>query len=502
MTSIGQALNIALTGMQATQIGLAVGAQNIANANTPGFTRKVAEFETNTLDGAGSGVSISDVNRLVNTFLSKALREQRSELAAVEAKSSFFDQVQIQFGTTASDSTLSADLSRLGTAIEALSNLPEDAALRFDMVSLADSLAKNIRDFAASIQDLRAEADASIKVAVDDINRQLKNIFDLNADIAAANNANVPTAELEDERDKALNAISKHIDVQIFARDNGNISVLAAGGIILLDSSLNQIQYDSATFVTATTPFNSMKVVPEDQLGNLATTAGVTIVTGGVSSAVVSQISSGDLKGLLEIRDSVLPNLAAQIDVLSNTVRDEFNRVHNRGTSFPAPNSLTGTRLVSGADAFAATGIVRLAVVDASGDLVNAALDLDLTTVTTVDQVVNAINNPVTGLLGATASISAAGNLIITANNAANGIAINENTSQITGTTTAFSQFFGLNDLFVGTDSTTIAVRAAILANPSLVATGQLSLTADVTHRPTRQRSPSATTGRFWNSRR
>ena len=67
-------------------------------------------------------------------------------------------------------------------------------------------------------------------------------------------------------------------------------------------------------------------------------------------------------------------------------------------------------------DPFAGTGSVRLAVVDANGDLTNTALDLDLTTVTTVNELVTALNDPATGLIGATASVSVDGNLVIAAN--------------------------------------------------------------------------------------
>ena len=476
--TLGVALQTALSGIQATQVGLSVGSQNVANANTPGYTRKAAEFENVTVAGLGAGVNIGSINRIVDIFLSKALRDQRSDLGAVNASAKFFEQIQLGFGTTASDSTLSADLARLSTTIEALSNLPEDPALRFDVVDVANSLATNIRDLTASIQQLRGDADAQIKDAIDVINRQIEVVADINGDIVAANNVGATVGELEDARDRALSEIAERIDIRLFARDGGRISILTGGGHSLLDTSVNQLIYSPATTFTPTTTFNPITIEPADAVQAVTSAVAVTLVTGGDSSSVVSQIGSGQLKGLLDIRDGTLPNLGDQLDALSTIVRDEFNRIHNRGTGFPPPNVLTGTRTVALVDPFTGTGSVRLAVVDANGDLTNTALDLDLTTVTTVNDLVTALNDPVTGLIGATASVSPGGNLVIAANDPANGISINEDTSQVSGV--GFSHFFGLNDLFVGVESSTIAVRREILDNPSLVATARLSLTADV----------------------
>ena len=478
MTSVGTALQNAVSGIQATQIGLSVGSQNVANTNTPGYTRKAAEFENATVGGVGAGVSIGTISRVVDTFLNKALREQRSDLGAVDVSAKFFEQIQGGFGTTSSDSTLSADLARLSTTVEALSILPEDAALRFDLVDVASTLARNIRDLAASVQDLRSDADFQIKDAIDVINRQIEVVADINADIVAANNVGAPIGELEDARDRALNEIAERIDIRLFTRDDGRISILTSSGQTLLDTSTKQLEYSAATTFTPTTVFNPITIVSADANQSGSPVPGVNLVTGGDSSSVVSQIRSGQLKGLLEIRDGTLPDLGDQLDSLTNAIREEFNRIHNRGTSFPPPNSLTGSRTVALADPFTATGSVRLAVVDGNGDLINTALDLDLTTVTTINELVIALNDGATGLIGATASVTAGGNLVITANDPANGISINEDTSQVNGI--GFSHFLGLNDLFVGADSSTIAVRQEILDNPSLVATARLSLTADV----------------------
>jgi flagellar hook-associated protein 1 FlgK len=194
---------------------------------------------------------------------------------------------------------------------------------------------------------------------------------------------------------------------------------------------------------------------------------------------ITADIKAGKIAGLVDMRDTQLPNLQAQIDELATQLTDQVNALHNNGTGYPAANSLTGTRTVAGADPVAGTGNVRIAVVDASGKLVAAPLDLDLTTVADVTDVVNAVN----AALGANGSAAiVGGKLQITATNPANGIVINEDTSAIG--TDGFSSYFGLNDFFVNTTGASpargIQVRSDIVASPTIMSRGQLSMTAAV----------------------
>jgi len=158
-------------------------------------------------------------------------------------------------------------------------------------------------------------------------------------------------------------------------------------------------------------------------------------------------------------------------------VRNEYNAVHNSGSSFPAVNSLTGTRTVASGDAFTATGNVRIAVVNADGSLAANAVDIDLTATgaTTVGALVTTINAAL-GANGSAAIVN--GKLVITATNSTQGIVINTSDSLVSGTTEGFPDFFGLNDFFIGSGSTDFAVRADLIIDPSRVSMGKLSLTA------------------------
>ncbi len=475
--SLSLALANGLSGLTASQGGLATISQNVSNANTVGYSRQVTQIEQQVIDGVGVGVTITGIERIVDQFLIRDLRVQRAALGESEVVDLFYNQLQSRFGTPESNRTISANIAEFAAALDILANNPEDPSLRFDVIAAGQRFAKNISGLADSIQKLRAQADTGIKTAVDEINAQLRVIDDLNGAIAKAQVIGGNTAALEDQRDQAILKIAENIDIKTFALNSGRISILTDNGLTLLDNDLHRLDYTPAATVTNATVFGAITITPIDPETGAALGGTTTLVTSGTSSAVTSNVISGRLDGLLDIRDKTLNDLARQVDTLAAAVRDEYNKVHNNGAAFPAPNVLTGTTTVAGGDAFQGSGKVRIAIVDSAGTIVGIPLDLDLTALGATD--VNGLMTAINTALGANTATIVNGKLVLTASTG-NGIAINELDSQITGTTQAFSDFFGLNDFFVGTGSTDFAVRPDIVTNPGLVATAQMSLTSAV----------------------
>ena len=475
--SISQVLQNGLSGLSASQAGLATISQNVANANTVGYSRQILSLEQRVINGVSSGVTVGDTKRVVDNFLTRELQAQKAVEGEASVVSDFFNSIQTRFGTPSGNSSLSADLSRFGAALETLSINPEDPALRFNVVSTGVTLARSISEFASSLQTLRRQADAGIAATVSEINAQLAIVFELNGAISRIKAQGGNIANLEDQRDLAVTKLSRNISITSFTRSSGEFTILAEGGLTLLDTELRELEYVPAASVSGSTVFGAIELFSLNadglRIGNPKE-----LVSGGLSSAVVSTVNAGRLKGLLEIRDNVLPDLDAQIATMAAAVRDEYNAVHNSGSSFPAVNSLTSTRAVTAGDAFTATGNLRIAVTDASGAIV-APVDIDLTATgaTTVGALVTTINTA----LGADGSASIVnGRLVISATDPNNGIAINTGDSLVTGTTRGFSHFFGLNDFFIGNSNSDFAVRQDIIDDPSRVSMGVLSLTASI----------------------
>lgn len=475
--SLNLIINSAVSGLAASQSAIATTSQNVANANTVGYTRQAVRFEQRVVGTVANGVEIAGIDRFVDVFLTRELRAATSEGGDAAAREELFRQVAALFGAPGSDASLANDLSRFATALDRLSVNPEDAALRFDAVATGETVARNTRQLAADVQALRGESDRQIAEVVDQINQQLQTIFTLNREISQATTSGNQAPDLEDKRDLAIMALSRLTGISTFTRDNGEVVVFTSTGHALVDAQLRQLQYATSSTVVADTAFREITAVPVDSQTLAPTGAGEILVTAGTSATVVSDVEGGRLAGLLAMRDAELPTIADQIEAFAVALRDAVNAVHNDGTSFPAPNALTGTRAVAGADAFAATGTARIAILDGAGAIVGTPLDLDLGALgaTTVDNLVLTINTAL-GADGTAALVN--GRLVITATNPAHGVAINEGTSAVTATGRGLAHHFGLNDFFVGAGAADLAVRADIRSDPSRVATAELSPTA------------------------
>lgn len=474
--SIALAINNSLSGLAASQQALAVISQNVANANTEGYSRKVANQSTTIVAGVGNGVRIDDVTRLADSFLAAEVRVAASEDGEAKAVQQLTQLMQNLFGAPGNNLSVADDVSRFSTALEALANSPENAGLRFNVLNDGQRLAENVSKLAVSAQSIRREADGQIKAAVDRVNTNILRVHDLNLQISRGVANNLPTVDLEDQRDLAIRKIAEDIDIQTFSRADGRIVVATGSGQELVGDEPSALIYGPAASVEAGTVWSEMRVATLGPNGS-PLTAGVEIVSSGVSSDVTTSITSGRIAGLLNMRDSTLAEFSGQIEALATKLRDEFNAVHNQGVGFPAPRTLTGTTPISSITAFQGSGTARIAVTDSNGALVSA-LDLDLTALgaVTAGDVVAAIN---TGLAGsATATISLDGELIIRADGVTNGIAINDVGTAETTTGRGFSHFFGLNDFFVGTEAAELEVNPTVVNDASRIATGILSRTA------------------------
>ncbi len=434
--SLTIALRSALASMQAVQTSFQVTSSNVANASNEDYTRKVTSQSTLIVDGLASGVKIESIRRVVDENLVRQLRDQLSVVSNLSVQDSYYARMQQLFGTLADDSSLSHSISELGSAIDALSTTPESAPARTDVVNLAIRFADELNKIANDIQQMRKDADGEISKVVKDINDQATLINDLNFQIATAKTRNQPTGELEDQRDVALSKLGEQIDISTFSRSDGTIVVFTTAGRPLVDNSVVPLSHTPTAQLSAGTTFpNGIS----------------TISYGSGGPDITGEVRGGRLAALVGMRDDTLVNLQAEIDVLSETLRNEVNSLHNNGTSFPAPTSLTGARTVGATDAPSMTGTFRVGILNASGNVVES-LDINLGTLApaTIGQLVTTIN----GMTNATASINAQGKVVISATGG-NTVAVNEMTSAVTfgNETRGMAHFLGLNDFFSGEEA-------------------------------------------------
>ena len=435
--SLSFALSNALSGLQANQAALSVISSNVSNANTEGYTRKVIQQTSVVLNDQGAGVNIDSVVRRVDDRLQLELRETISSQRQLAVLERFYASTQNLFGSLSDDSALSADVDVLAGAITNLSASPESNSLRGVVIDDANALAREVSSLAMNVQELRLDADREISRIVGLINEQLDNIVELNEKIAQNVASNQPTAEFEDKRDMAINEIAQYLDINYFTRTTGEVVVYLDSGLPIVDSAPRYLSHNSVSAMGATVTHAGNSIDGID--------------SGGVD--ITNQIQRGELAALIEMRDVTLPRMQESLDRFAERLRDEINLAHNQGSGLPPANTLTGTRSFAApaTDNVTLTSAVRIAVTDANGTVVDF-FDLAAGTYT-IDDIRDQINANIGA--NATATTAASGPLAISADNAANGIAIVDLGAQTVtdnGTSSTyggFSYFFGLNDFFV-----------------------------------------------------
>jgi len=467
--SLDIARSIAFSGLSAAQVQISVASSNISNADTKGYTEKTANQASNVTAGVGTGVTVTGITSTVDKLLLKSLVGATSDLGSADTTNNYLGELAQLYGSTASSgssttgTSLGNTLASFESALSSLSSTPASASLQANAVNALNDVATQLRETSSNIQKLRANADQDISSSVGDINKDVQQIADLNAEIKQENAAGQSTADLEDQRNTALQDIASMMNVSYFTASNGDLQVYTTSGQALVDSTAHTLSYTAAASVTASTTYSA---------GSSSGFSGITV--NGVD--ITSQITSGKVGALVTLRDQTLPAAQSQLDQLARQLASSLNAVSNQGTSVPPPTSLTGTATVSSATALSATGTVRLAVTDQSGNLVSYQ-DLNLSSYPTVGSLVTAIN----GISGLSASIDSSGHLSIAATGSGNGVAINEMTSSVGSAAAGFSDYFGLNDLVVGTGASDFAVRSDILGGSAALPTSTLDSSATLT---------------------
>ena len=476
--SLNIARSVAFSGLSATSVQISVTSSNISNADTTGYTAKTANQSSSVTNGVGTGVTVTGITSTVDELLLKSLISATSDLGSADTTNSYLTSLEKLYGSTSSTTgtSLANSIASLESALSSLASTPSSASLQSSVVSALDDVASQLRETSSGIQKLRADADRDISSSIDDVNANLEQIADLNAAIKQTAAAGQSTADLEDQRNTALQDVASKMNISYFTASNGDLQIYTTSGQALVDSSAHTISYTAAANVTAATTYTAG-----------SSSSGFSAITvNGVD--ITSQISGGDIGALVTLRDKTLPAAQSQLDQLAQQLASAMNSVSNGASSVPAPTSLTGTSALTSGTALAATGTVRIAATDQSGNLVSYS-DLDLSSYSTVGDLVTAIN----GISGLSSSVDSDGHLSITATGSGNGVAINEMTSSVGGSGEGFSEYFGLNDLVTGTSASDIAVNSKILSGTNELQLATLDSSSSLTVGSTVLSSGSAT---------
>ncbi len=313
--------------LRAQQRALDVTANNIANVNTPGYTRQeVILSETDPTHYPqtfiGTGVVANDVKQYREAWLDREMRNNLSRQSNYDSDNKIFLQVQNALNEP-SDYGLDSSMDKFFSSIEQLSAKPDDMALRANVLSNANALATNFNTTSSSMRSLRGQVYQQMDANVTQINRLLKGIAELNTNINSTRTIDGETSStLLDKQNVLIEQLSKLSDISVSRTDNGLANISMSGTTVLVNDTamtvkLNQTIDPSSHEITA-----GLSIL--DARG---TTLG-TVKPGG--GEVASQLKFFNVT--LDDKDSSGGfSVAKNIDTLANAFAAKVNSISQTG---------------------------------------------------------------------------------------------------------------------------------------------------------------------------
>lgn len=468
--SLTAALNIGRTGLTASQIGIQVAGNNMANASTVGYSRQAMGLSPipgdRSLPGVsiGRGVYVTDVRRQVDAALQSRLWDATSSQRAGMAQADILAQVEMTLGELG-DNDLSSALSSFFKTWSERANQTKSSAV---VVQQGDQLAQFMQRVRSGLVNQRRQIDDQISGGVFRANELLATIADLNRAVAEAEVSGATANTLRDQRDQAISSLAELMDVTVVDQGQQGVDVLVGSTPVVLGAQNRGLQLKRETI-------NGRVQV------SVATVQGSTQLS----------VRSGLLGGLLSGRPAAVDNTIDTLDRLAGQLIFEVNKIHS--TSFTAKRlfNTTSERAFTASERTLALndpantamaplpfapkhGAIEVVVREtATGATRTVRIPIDLDGVTNAglpgtsdDTSAQDIVNGLDAISGISATFTADGKLQV---NAQDGFDF-AFTSDTSGTLAAL----GVNSYFKGDSAINIAVRSDLVGDPTRLATGQI----------------------------
>jgi flagellar hook-associated protein 1 FlgK len=326
--SLTQALSTALSGLQANQASLALVASNVANADTPGYTRKTINQVATGGSGVSIGVRASDVQRQLDQYIQRQLRTENSGASYADVRASYLSQLQDVYGQPGGTNALETVYNNFTNALQALSTSPDDSAARTSVISQAQVLAQQLNQMTSRIQGLRSDAEQSISDAVAQANNAMTQIASINQKLMGMTSNDSATATLLDQRDAYIDQLSQLMDINVIQGDNNQVTIHTTSGTQLVGYDAAQLSFNAAGSVS---PFSQWSSNPSQ-----STLGSITLTVGANSVDLTHAIRSGTLAGLVQLRDQDLVQAQNQLDAFASSMASALSEKTTDGTAVTA----------------------------------------------------------------------------------------------------------------------------------------------------------------------
>ncbi len=471
MPTIFDALNIGVSGLFVSKTAINVTGNNIANVNTPGYSRERTDILPSlpqvTYTGVfGTGAQVSQIISTRNTLIDKRLRAANQEMNYYDKLNNALDEIQSIFNEENGVGLKNA-MEQFFNAWHALSLNPDLETARQQVLEKGLTLSKSIRDSYASLQDIRNGLDNEVSYTIKEINSISQRIAQINYEISKAELGDKDHANtLRDERSVLLEKLTSYTNVTIlessYDKNSKPEMIILLGGMpIVSGKDYNQLTAEKLEGAK----YNQIYFVSPS----------------GQKIDITKRINNGKLGAILNLRDKILPEYQDDLSNIAKALIQEVNKIHSSGTGLTAYNQIEGIYpadpkaalsipKATGLDLAVKTGSFKVKVLDSLGNEVgvfaipvNANDHLVKKSPSDTNSLIDRFNNIMQGY--AQMSVSPAGNVQITAENGYK--------FAFTYDSSNFLAAVGINTFFTGHDAKDINVSPVLQTDPSKIAAGK-----------------------------
>ncbi len=307
MGGIRNVIDIAKGALLANQKSVTVTSHNIANINTPGYTRQRMILEANPPYFAnrlkiGMGVKAESVVQFIDPFINRSIHHKTSLLKEHEAKASVLSQMEVIFNETR-DQGLVRALNEFWNAWQDVANSPGGISERTALLAKGEVLTRQFHVMSESLHQFKREMNTNLKVSLQEVNQLIRQIAELNEKIVLAESNQSMANDLRDQRANHLEKLSEYLGNVYLTDQHGAWTVMTPDGLILVDGK----HYWQLSM------------------------EGDAIYWNGIPDDLSKKIQGGKIGAWLDLRDGILPQYIANLDELAGALIREVNSLHVTG---------------------------------------------------------------------------------------------------------------------------------------------------------------------------
>jgi flagellar hook-associated protein 1 len=307
--SVDSALSIATGGLANINAQFALISQNVANAATPGYTVEVGSQQSLTADGVALGVHTGPASLQINQALQTSALQQNAVVSNGQTTQTALQTIDSVMGTPGSGSDLGSLLGNLQDSFSTLLTDPSNQTQQSAVVSSATALTQGINTLSNAYTTQRQSAQNDIQSSLTTLNATLATIGQLSDQIVALKPTDLGVADLENQRNEAVNTLSSLIDVKTIEQPDGDLSLFTASGLTLPIRG------------SASSPFS---------IASASTPPGSSYPNGGIPGImlagvdVTNQMVGGRIGADITLRDNTLPAAQTALDQFSSNLTSGF----------------------------------------------------------------------------------------------------------------------------------------------------------------------------------